>query len=126
MLTSRNPTRTCDAVSPVYVAQHKVQAAQSRNRVGDQVAFKQGRQRPGDILVVPLHNTDISEVDPQIIERRDVVSIPNASWLATWQPTVGAGFYASVIGPLPFAFGKIPPESLYVYELKTPPDKTEK
>jgi hypothetical protein len=32
---------------------------------------------------------------------------------------VAAGFYASLRGPLPFAFGKVPPESVLLYFLKT-------
>jgi hypothetical protein len=36
---------------------------------------------------------------------------------------MGAGFSSSVVGPLPFAFGTPPAESLFVYELKTPAAK---
>jgi 4-amino-4-deoxy-L-arabinose transferase-like glycosyltransferase len=90
------------------------------------VDFKNRTQQPGDILVVPLHNTDSSEVAPEIVARRDVLAIPNPSWLTTWQAAVGAGFYASVLGPLPFAFGKNPPESLFIYELKPPASATVK
>jgi hypothetical protein len=28
----------------------------------------------------------------------------------------GAGFYSSVVGPLPFAFGNTPAQSLFIYE----------
>jgi len=35
---------------------------------------------------------------------------------------VGAGFYASVWGPLPFAFGQVPPERVLVYVAGQPPD----
>jgi len=31
---------------------------------------------------------------------------------------VGAGFYSSVVGPLPFGFGNAPPEIVYLFELK--------
>jgi hypothetical protein len=31
---------------------------------------------------------------------------------------VGAGFYASVFGPLPYAFGRIPAERYSVIEVK--------
>jgi hypothetical protein len=82
------------------------------------VDFKNFTPPPGDILVMPLHNTYISEPPPEIVARRDVLSIPNSSWLTTWNAAVGAGFYSSVAGPLPFAFGNIPAESLFVYELK--------
>jgi len=74
---------------------------------------------PGDILVLPLHNTYISEPPPGMVARRDVLSVPGPIGLTTWQAAVGAGFYSSVTGPLPFAFGAVPAESLYIYELKT-------
>jgi hypothetical protein len=73
---------------------------------------------PGDLLVMPLHNTYIKEPPPGIVARRDVLSVPNASGLTTWNAAVGAGFYSSVTGPLPFAFGRVPAESLFIYELK--------
>jgi hypothetical protein len=44
--------------------------------------------------------------------------VPASSGLATWQPELGAGFYSSVSGPLPFGFGKVPAESAYVYRIK--------
>ena len=84
------------------------------------VDFKHSRQLPGDILLLPQHNTDVSEPSPEIAFRRDTLSIPNPSWLATWQAAVGAGFYSSVVGPLPFGFGRVPPEIVYVFELKAP------
>lgn len=74
---------------------------------------------PGDILVLPLHNTYISEPPPGLIARREVLSVSGPAGLTTWQAALGAGFYSSVTGPLPFAFGQVPAESLYVYELKT-------
>ena len=82
------------------------------------VDYKNFTPSAGDILVLPLHNTYISEPPPGIIVRRDVLNIPGPVGLATWNAGVGAGFYSSVSGPLPFAFGKVPVESLFVYELK--------
>ena len=82
------------------------------------VDYKNFTPPPGDILVLPLHNTYISEPPPEIVARRDVLSVPNSTGLATWNAAVGAGFYSSVTGPLPFAFGNGPAESLFIYELK--------
>ena len=81
------------------------------------VDFKRSAPRPGDILAVPLNNTDTSEPAPENVARREIVTVPGAAWLTTWHAAVGAGFYASVLGPLPFAFGKVPPEGLFIYEL---------
>jgi hypothetical protein len=85
------------------------------------VDYKNFTPSPGDILVMPLHNTYISEPPPEIVARRDVLSVPGPAGLATWNAAVGAGFYSSVAGPLPFAFGRVPPEDVLVYVLK---DKT--
>jgi 4-amino-4-deoxy-L-arabinose transferase-like glycosyltransferase len=85
------------------------------------VDYKNFTPSPGDILVMPLHNTYISEPPPEIVARRDVLSVPSSTRLATWNAAVGAGFYSSVAGPLPFAFGRVPPEDVLIYLLK---DKT--
>ena len=82
------------------------------------VDYKNFTPPPGDILVMPLHNTYISEPPPEIVARRDALSVPSPCGLTTWHAAVGAGFYSSVTGPLPFAFGNVPAESLYIYELK--------
>lgn len=72
----------------------------------------------GDILVVPLHNTCTAEPPPDLIASRDVVGIPGPIGLTTFHTAVGAGFYSSYFGPLPFAFGQAPAEAICVYELK--------
>ena len=82
------------------------------------VDFKHGRQLPGDILVIPQHNTDVSPPAPEIILRQDQLSVPVPPGLTTWHRDVGAGFYSSVVGPLPFGFGNAPPEIVYLFELK--------
>lgn len=76
--------------------------------------------RSGDLLILPLHNTDISQPAPDLVARRDVLSVANPSWLTTWNAALGAGFYSSVVGPLPFGFGRTPAESVFIYELKAP------
>jgi hypothetical protein len=43
------------------------------------------------------------EIDPQRIA-------------ATSQIDIGAGFYSDVVGPLPYTFGSIPPEFVYILE----------
>jgi len=52
------------------------------------------------------------------MKRLDVIIIPNSSLVTTWNAELGAGFYASVLGPLPSAFGNVPAEQVFVYELK--------
>jgi len=74
----------------------------------------------GDILVVPVHNCCLSEPGTNEIVRRDLVSVPGPAGLTTWHGAVGAGFYSSYFGPLPFAFGQAPPEEVHIFELKAP------
>jgi hypothetical protein len=38
---------------------------------------------------------------------------------------LGAGFYASVWGPLPFAFGEVPPERYLIARLAPIPDTSQ-
>jgi hypothetical protein len=83
----------------------------------DGVDFKHRRQLPGDIVVVPQHNTDV-KVPTEENALRETIVVPNASGVATWDGSVGAGFYASAVGPLPFGCGAVSPENVFVFELK--------
>jgi len=73
---------------------------------------------PGDILAVPLHNTCTTEPPSAMVASRDVMVVPGPAFLTTFHGAVGAGFYSSFYGPLPFAFGPVPGEAVCVYELK--------
>jgi 4-amino-4-deoxy-L-arabinose transferase-like glycosyltransferase len=74
--------------------------------------------KTGDILVVPIHNCYIFEPLPEVAETLAVIRVPGPRWLTTWSADVGAGFY-SFPGPLPFAFGQVPPDEVAVYRWKT-------
>lgn len=74
--------------------------------------------KPGDHLAMPLANTSLLPLDPANTELLGTVSVNGPRWLATWNPTVGGGFYAAVTGPLPFAFGPVPSEQVAIYRLK--------
>ncbi|MGO8838592.1 MAG: ArnT family glycosyltransferase [Limisphaerales bacterium] len=81
---------------------------------------KHSALNPGDRLAVPSNNTNLLPPHPEKAELLEVLAISGPHWLTTWNPTVGAGFYASAWGPLPFAFGRVPPESVSVYVLRPP------
>jgi 4-amino-4-deoxy-L-arabinose transferase-like glycosyltransferase len=83
------------------------------------VDYNTFKQTAGEILVVPLNNTQTLFPPEDIIASRDNVSVAGPTGLTTWQRTLGAGFYSSVSGPLPFAFGDAPAESVVVYQWKT-------
>jgi 4-amino-4-deoxy-L-arabinose transferase-like glycosyltransferase len=75
--------------------------------------------KPGNILALPENNTGIAPPNPDATARQESIKVSGPSYLATMNVQVAAGFYASLRGPLPFAFGKVPPESVLLYFLKT-------
>jgi hypothetical protein len=71
---------------------------------------------PGDYLAIPRNNANLFSPTSQKLTIRETLTVPGPSGLATWNETMGAGFYASLWGPLPFVFGRVPPESVSVYD----------
>jgi len=67
--------------------------------------------KPGDALALPLGIAHVRP-PPRNAAVQATLAIPGPRWLATVNPDIGAGFYASVIGPLPFAFGAVPPQNV--------------
>jgi 4-amino-4-deoxy-L-arabinose transferase-like glycosyltransferase len=72
-----------------------------------------------DVLVIPLNNTNL---DPPS-QPKDGFPVQGPRWLTTLNLYVGAGFYGSPYGPLPFLFGHVPPENVAVYNLKSTAQK---
>lgn len=72
----------------------------------------------GDFLVIPENASEVFHVDEALARVRDDMSftIPAQAWAATLEPRRGAGFYTSMLGPLPYAFCVPPPETYHVYE----------
>jgi hypothetical protein len=75
--------------------------------------------KSGDTLAMPVHNVFISQPNSETADLREIITVQGPRWLTTWSEDVGAGFYSSVPGPLPFAFGEVPPETVGIYVLKT-------
>jgi len=80
--------------------------------------IKHSAFKSGDILAIPSNNTGVSAHNPEAASLRDIIIVPGPALLTTWNGAVGAGFYAAVSGPLPFAFGHVPPETVALYGLK--------
>ena len=77
--------------------------------------------KPGDRLAIHLQNTSVlppATNKATVIERFD---LPSPRWLATWNRAAGAGFYAGTLGPLPFGFGRMPPEEFVIYQWSAVP-----
>ena len=67
--------------------------------------------RAGDLVVEPEDNTEVAglpRTQPFHVEK--LLAFPNPTGASTMCWRLGAGFYSSSWGPLPFAFGPVPPE----------------
>lgn len=80
------------------------------------VDFRHPAQQAGDILAYPRYNTDSQLAEASRTTEIGEVVVPGPRWLTTWNPETGAGFYAAAFGPLPFAFGRVPPEIVTILE----------
>jgi len=73
--------------------------------------------QPGDFVVVPFNNANMRVVNPEYVASQQVVDVPLHSWASTISPALGAGFYSSYWGPLPFAFGPVAPEHYWIEQI---------
>jgi hypothetical protein len=74
--------------------------------------------RAGDLIVLPANNTNLKPIPPDSVERVATIEMPVLPWIATMNRGDGAGFYTNIFGPLPFAFGAVPPEKYYIFRFK--------
>ncbi len=80
---------------------------------------------PGDWLALPANNVNVLPPDPQW-RRLQNIRCAGPRWLTTLNAQTGAGFFfATLQGPLPFALGDVPPETVTIYGLPAvrPPAK---
>jgi 4-amino-4-deoxy-L-arabinose transferase-like glycosyltransferase len=79
--------------------------------------------QPGDIVIIPENTTNSFGPPPRFALTETAVSTFSLrGHLATMSQPLGAGFYASVWGPLPFTFGTVPPERYLIARLAPVPD----
>jgi hypothetical protein len=58
----------------------------------------------GDYIAMPSHNSNVYPLKEPVVEGKTFY-VPTSGWLTTMNKAAGSGFYASITGPLPFAFG---------------------
>jgi len=75
---------------------------------------KASRFLPGDIIVVPENNTNISPPPKEWTRLLETMEFPASLGIATMN--YGAGLYSDAFGPLPYAFGPVPKERYAIYE----------
>ena len=72
----------------------------------------------GDVVVIPENTTSTFPIAPQFVASQQILQIDPHAHAATM--ALGAGFYSSVWGPLPFSFGRVPSEPYLVEHLRQP------
>jgi hypothetical protein len=78
------------------------------------------RLKPGDTIALPMNNASYP-LDMKNMVLQKTLSISGPRWFSTWNPQIGAGFYASTWGPLPFAAGRTQPEIVSIYVVQPAP-----
>ena len=72
-----------------------------------------------DVLIIPLGNVQFHLPPKQFSRSAKLLEIELHQPLATMRWQMGAGFYSSYFGPLPFAFGSIDPERYCLFRITT-------
>jgi hypothetical protein len=82
-------------------------------------------RRPGDFLVIAAQE-QVFDMRPEFVNSREVIEIPLHVGITPVQSKLGAGFYSSDFGPLPFAIGPTEPQRYDLMRLALPtvPSKT--
>jgi len=70
----------------------------------------------GDVVMIPENSTSTFPIAPQFVASQQILQIDPQAHAATM--ALGAGFYSSVWGPLPFSFGRVPSENYLVVRLQ--------
>lgn len=80
--------------------------------------LENSRPAIGDVIVFPVNNTNLKPPPKDRIFPVLVFKFMPCRWLSTMNARFGAGFYSSIWGPLPFAFGRIPAEEYYIFAVR--------
>lgn len=75
---------------------------------------------PGDILVLPEFNTNVTTEPQPWMRLVELVEIPSRARVALNRIDRRAGFYSDAYGPSPYVFGPVPPDRYRVYEVFNP------
>jgi hypothetical protein len=71
---------------------------------------------PGDLLVVPVNNSNVVMPGSNDVEIVEAPKFPSFPGLSTFNVRMGAGFYGTG-GPMPFVFGPVPTEQYFVFRV---------
>lgn len=71
--------------------------------------------KAGDYIAMPSHNTNVNPLKEPVVEQ-ETIAVPILGGITTMDKPSGSGFYASIIGPLPFAIGRGPVQTVAVFK----------
>ena len=86
-------------------------------QLGGARALDLGRDtvRAGELVVIPMNNVELLPVPDGVAMVVDRLQDAAPAWVRTMAASLGAGFYSSLFGPLPYAFGRAVPDRYFVY-----------
>jgi 4-amino-4-deoxy-L-arabinose transferase-like glycosyltransferase len=73
-----------------------------------------------DVVVQPVNNTNLYGFPSDIVASSETMSLAIHTWASIEHHSVGAAFYSSEFGPLPYAFGPVPAEEYLILRFKVP------
>jgi 4-amino-4-deoxy-L-arabinose transferase-like glycosyltransferase len=79
------------------------------------------RLEAGNVVVLPENNTGLLALPSGAARVAATLELAPMPFVSTMRPHTDAGFYSDVWGPLPFAFGAVPPERFQVMVINSPP-----
>ncbi|MDD5063198.1 MAG: glycosyltransferase family 39 protein [Phycisphaerae bacterium] len=80
--------------------------------------FNDSKLVTGDVIVVPMNNTDLKPLSVDKMFLVEVFEFMPCRWLSTMDPLLGAGFYVGIKRPLPFSFGRVSAEKYGIFVVK--------
>lgn len=73
---------------------------------------------PGDFVIVPTNNTNLRTFEPALVDQAMTLEQSASGWSATMSREFGAGFYSGLWGPVPYGFGRVPPNYYQVLRIR--------
>jgi hypothetical protein len=106
-----------DAAAPLYFEGHWGFQYYLQNLGAKPADVRHSSFHAGDLLAIPENTTNSFGPPPGFRLEGRLLQFEPEGPIATMSQPLGAGFYASVWGPLPFGAGKVPPERYFLARL---------
>jgi hypothetical protein len=80
--------------------------------------FASQEMTSNDLLVDPENNANSFRIEPDQVASSELIETDRNWWITPMHHELGAAFYSSVFGPLPYAWGRVPPERVAILRFK--------